>query len=359
MTDNKKFDLDEIMTFFKTINPNKSQSTYSTMRYNLLRIPKMTKIAFINTTESVLQPDFLEIPMSTYSVNTQIQSILGIELWIKYKIAKLSVGSKIKIARYNALKDKWDVLLKALCNKKNDTINQNVMTCAEKENWIDYSKLRRIWEKVVEDKLDQNDNSFTSLRDLTLTSLFILLPPTRIGNYETMRIRFMKKTGVKTLKQDRNYLMIDNNAEGNKYTICFNRYKTAKYIGQIIDTVTDPLMIKLLDEYLKIRLNLVPINKHKYNDTDTLFINNEKKQISQSYITETLKKTTNKYIGKKLSCDMFRKIFLTWFLSDENKSIADRKKMAHFMGQTYSPATAETYRKIPPPENKPIILNFD
>ena len=218
MGDTKTFDLDEIMTFFKTINPNKSQSTYTTMRYNLLRIPKMTKIDFIETCESVLQPDFLEIPMSKYSVNTQIQSILGIELWIKYKIAKLSVGSKIKIAKYNALKDKWDVLLKSLCNKKNDTINQNVMTTTEKENWIEYTQLRRVWEKVVTDTLEKTDNSFTLLRDLTLTSLFILLPPCRIGNYETMRIRFMKKTGVKTLKQDRNYLMIDKNEEGDKKT---------------------------------------------------------------------------------------------------------------------------------------------
>ena len=368
MADNKKFDLEEINTFFSTINPNKSKSTYTTMKYNLMRISKMVNIDFKDIDESVISPDFLEKPMSEYSVNTQIQSILGIELWIKYKIAKLSVGSKQKIAKYNTIKDKWDIILKQLCSKKNETINKNEMTDNEKSNWIDYEVLRTQWVSVINDKLIQSpEPSYTEWRDLLLVSLFILIPPTRIGNYETMRIRYRKTVRAKSLKQDRNYIMINNtdnvNSENDKYSFCFNRYKTAKFVGQISSGVEDKTLIMVLDRYIKLRIETQPINKLKYEDTDLLFINataSPLKPLSQSYITETLKKTTNKYIGKKLSCDLFRKIFLTHFLNDNTKSIEDRKRMATFIGQTYNPTTMETYKKIPPtPLPVPIVLCFD
>tara|TARA_R110001599_G_scaffold53068_4_gene148467 strand:+ start:483 stop:1604 length:1122 start_codon:yes stop_codon:yes gene_type:complete len=373
MTDNKKFDLEEITNFFSTINPNKSKSTYTTMKYNLMRISKMANIDFKDIDESVISPDFLEKPMSEYSVNTQIQSILGIELWIKYKIAKLSVGSKQKIAKYNALKDQWDIRLKQLCSKKNETINKNEMTDNEKTNWIDYEVLRTKWVSVINDKLIQScpEPPYTEWRDLLLVSLFILIPPTRIGNYETMRIRYKKTVRAKSLKQDRNYIMINNtdnvNAGQPKYSLCFNKYKTAKFVGQISSVIEDETLIMVIDRYMKLRLKAQPINKLKYEDTDLLFLNTSNavaqqpiKPLTQSYITETLKKTTNKYIGKKLSCDLFRKIFLTHFLNDNTKSIEDRKRMATFIGQTYNPTTMETYKKIlPTPLPVPIVLSFD
>ena len=235
------------------------------------------------------------------------------------------------------------------------------MTEAEKENWIDYPELRKKWIELIKNKLSNISGTFTEWRDITMVSLFILIPPTRIGNYETMRIRFLKTMEAKSLKQDRNYLMINEKTGTPKYTLCFNKYKTARFIGQTCEEITDETMIKVLDKYITLRLHLQPINKYKFNDTDTLFINTEKKQLSQSYITETLKKTTKKYIDKKLSCDLFRKIFLTNFLNDNSKSIEDRKKMAKTMGQQYAPSTAETYRKIVPPKPPqiPILLSFD
>lgn len=367
MGDNKKFDLDEILTFFKTINPNKSQSTYTTMKYNLMRISKMAKIDFTEINELILQPKYLECAMNKYSVNTQIQTILGIELWIKYKLAKLSIGSKSKIEKYNTLKLKWDGILKSLCNEKNETINKNEMTETEKNNWIDYDDLLKKWVVLINNKLDDNTPKnvlklFTEWRDITMASLFILIPPTRIGNYETMRIRYMKTQDAKSLKQDRNYLMIDERPDvEHKYTLCFNKYKTAKFVGQVCEPITQKKMIQVLDKYIQLRLVILPINKYKYQETDTLFINGDTlTQLSQSYITETLKKTTKKYIDKKLSCDIFRKIYLTWFLSDNTKSINDKQKLAKFVGQTYQPSMMEKYKKITDAKkNQPILVVFD
>lgn len=185
--------------------------------------------------------------------------------------------------------------------KKNETINKNVMTQTEKENWINYDTLYKKWVAIVQNELNKVSGSFIQWRDLTLVSLFILIPPTRIGNYETMRIRFMKTNDVKSLKQDRNYLMINDNPEKAKYQLCFNKYKTAKFVGQTCEDITSKLLINVLDTYIGLRLQVQPINKYKFNDTDTLFINSDKKQLTQSYITETLKKRpTNILIKTKL-----------------------------------------------------------
>lgn len=372
------FTLNEIITFFENINPNKSASTYTTMKYNLIRIAKMGKVDFIDIDATTIQPKNLEEAMATYSVNSQIQTILGINLWIKYKIVKLNNSSKSKIDAYNTLKNKWDVLLKDLCNQKNKKIEENKMTKTEEENWIDYTDLKKKWCDIAITHIDEykgsenatlpeKKNSFNEWRDLALVSLFIMIPPTRIGNYEKMRIRYTKTNDVSQLKRDKNYIMIDNDAgifvnTGKfKYKLCFNQYKTSKHIGQVCENIEDTLLIKVLNIYLDLRLSIQPIQKHRLNDTDSLFINvDTKNSLTQSVITELLKKTTNKFIGKKLSCDMFRKIFLTWFLSDDTKSIADRKKVARFIGQTYNPTIMEKYRKIvePTEHRTPIVLDF-
>lgn len=375
---NQTFTLDEILSFFHQINPGKSQSTYTTMKYNLQRISKVANIDFIDIDATTIQPTTFLLKMEKYSLNTKIQTILGIELWIKYKIAKIPHGSKTKIEKYNQLKFKWDRLLKEMCNSKTEQINKNEMTTKEKENWIDYDELR---DKIVNHawsnfkKINETDDvaihaetikeNYVKWRDLTLVGLFTLIPPTRIGNYQKMKIRFKRKNSITSYKQDKNYLMIDEGTEKvfptNKYILCFNQYKTSKFVGQVSKPITDHTLIKLLDRYLLYRLAFLPIKPNKLVETDTLFLTADtKKPLTQAYITETLKKTTNNLVGKKLSCDMFRKIFLTWFLSDNSKSIAERQEMAKFIGQTYTPAIMEKYKRIK--QNMPkttITLNFD
>ncbi len=369
---NRKFSLEEIINYFKEINPNKSASTYTTMKYNLIRISKLGQIEFSEIDATTITPENIAEGMSKYSVNSQIQTILGIQLWIKYKLVKLENGSKKQIDSYNLLKGKWDIQLRELCNTKNKRIEENQMTEKEKANWIDYEELRQKWTSVVDDKLKDDNKynkismeSFNMWRDITLTSLFILIPPTRIGNYEKMRIRYKKTNDATALKRDRNYLMVDEDAgifekTGKyKYTLCFNQYKTAKHIGQVSEGISSTKLIQIFDRYLEQRVAILPINKYKFQETDTLFINGDsKKQLTQAYITEKLKKTTDTFVGKKLSCDMFRKIFLTWFLADNEKSIAQRKEMARFIGQTYKPTIMETYKKITLNKNIPIKLDF-
>ena len=364
---NRKFNLEELTNFFHSINPNKSQSTYNTMKYNLMRIAKVANIDFIDIDSTTLNPLIFVPQMSNYSLNTRIQTVLGIELWIKYKLAKLPHSAKQKIILYNNLKTKWDVILKKMCADKNVEINKNEMTDKEKENWIDFEDLRsavinKVWKELsLEDEEGSIVTTYLKWRDLTLLSFFTLMPPTRIGNYEKMKIRYKKISDVKSYKTDKNYLMINSDAKApHKYTLCFNQYKTSKFVGQITEPIKDETMIKLLDRYIKIREVLLPIQKRDLSNTDSLLINSDSNSMSQSMITETLKKTSFKVVGKKLSCDMFRKIFLTWFLADDSKCIEDRQQMAKFIGQTYNPTIMEKYRKIKhklPPQK--YVLNFD
>lgn len=350
--------IQEIINWFREENPNKSESTYNTMKYNIIRLEKITK----KDIDDLCIGDFENISkvkksFETYALNTKIQTVMGIKLFLRFKEAS---GNLI---------DKWNEELKTLCGKSKEIVEKNEMTENEEKNWIDYMELSGKFDQFFDYKFfnelqDNTSNDYTKykwVRDFLLLALYVELPPARIGNYQFMKIREEKKRKATSLDKKYNYLMV--NTDGS-YQLVFNQYKTAKYLGQIHQTIKkDSKIATLISTYLPYRE--IFIGK---KSTDFL-LNKEKRTMTQSNITDTLKFISRKVVGKDLSVNLLRHIYITYYFAKQN-SIEEKRKIANFMGQTYDATMMEKYnklsKKVPaPPTQEQVeivdkcIIHFD
>lgn len=325
--------LNAVLDDFKEINPNRTQSTYNTMKYNLFRITKITNIKFpdLNPNIFINSTYIIDLIDKKYSLNTRVATILGIIVLLKY-FHKKNPSNLTSSLIFN-----YEKKLNISSIKVNEIIDQQQLTEAEAKNWIDYNELLNKLLNYINKEFLQPDSGYTynEIRNTTLMALYVLLPPSRIGNYRMMKIRYEKKRTAIQLQKKFNYLMI---TKDNKINIVFNQYKTKKYIGQVEKTVDNVVLEKLLKLYINRR-------EHMTNTSNTwLFINQYNKEMSQTNITDTLKFVSNLIVKKELSVNMFRHIYLTDY-TKKNNTIKNNKLTAEFMGQTYTPTMMEKYKK--------------
>jgi len=343
--------IQDIINYYREVNPNRSNSTYNVMKFNIIRLEKITS----KDINDLSIKDFEHIPKTEklfahYALNTQIQTIMGIKTFLKYKDAP------------NALILKWNEILKIYCDKTKKIIDKNEMTKNEQVNWIPYPILKEKVKKFYKDEFYQyldddklNDyQKYKWTRDFLLLCLYTELPPARIGNYQFMIIKYKNKRAGTSLNKKYNYLMV--NGDGT-YGLVFNQYKTSQYLGQIDHQIpTDNIISEILGKYLDIRSNFVNSKKIL-----TLFVNKDNRDMTQSNITETLKFITRKVIDKELSVNLIRHIFISDYLS-LNHTIEQKRKVANFMGQTYDATMMEKYNKKKSPEqikNDKLVVTFD
>ena len=98
---------------------------------------------------------------------------------------------------------------------------------------------------------------------------------------------------------------------------------------------------------------------NEYNNdkkNPNFLINVNGKEMSQENITNSQRSTTKKLLGKSISNNLFRHIFLTYF-TELNPSINEKIRIGELIGQKYKPTQMEKYRRIKPtPEN--VILEM-
>ena len=335
--------IEDVLNFYRNENPNRSESTYTTMKFNIVRLEKL----FGKDIDDLNLKDFSAIKkvnklLEQYALNTQIQTIMGIKLFLKYKgdLNKEKNGMMNK-----GLIEKWNIELKALCGKSKEVVEKNEMTENEEKNWIKYEDLTEKFDEFYETKFEKylekdklNDyDKYKWVRDFMLFALYVELPPTRIGNYQFMKIREQKKRKATSLDKKFNYLMV--NGDGS-YQLVFNQYKTAKYLGQITHTIkADCRIAKIISTYLLVR----EIFGGKVKTE--LLLNKDKREMTQSNITDTLKYISRKIVGKDLSVNLLRHIYITYYFHQHN-SIQEKKKVANFMGQQYDATQMEKYNKL-------------
>lgn len=333
----------DIINFYRKENPNRSESTYTTMKYNIVRLEKLFEKDIDDLTLKDLSGiKKVQILLDVYKLNTQIQTIMGIKLFLKFKG---DLNKEQNGLMNTGLIDKWNEELKVLCGRSKDVVEKNEMTENEEKNWIDYldltEKFNQFYEYKFEEELEKNGlndyDKYRWVRDFMLFALYIELPPTRIGNYQFMKIREQKKRKATSLDKKFNYLMV--NGDGS-YQLIFNQYKTSKYLGQITHTIKSDCRIgKIIDMYLPIREIFAGKTKTE------LLLNKDRREMTQSNITDTLKYISRKIVGKDLSVNLLRHIYITYYFQQPN-SIQDKKRIANFMGQTYDATQMEKYNKL-------------
>ena len=98
--------IQDVITFYKKINPNRSESTYTTMKYNIIRLEKITE----KDINDLSKKDFMNIKkikknIDKYALNTKIQTIMGIKLFIRFKEANGEIECDLLNSYNDVLKD--------------------------------------------------------------------------------------------------------------------------------------------------------------------------------------------------------------------------------------------------------------
>jgi hypothetical protein len=317
--------MDKFIEYYLNKNKSKSESTRTTLISAIRRIEKITKMKFDEWDDKTFNnfEAITDLLIEEYSLNTVILSILAIIRFLEYKN-----GNNKTIQEYK------DILNELIQEKRKDEISQK-QTIDEAQNWISYPELKKKVEDMAPEYLNHK-KAFSKMRNFVILALFTLQPPTRIGNYLEMKIKEVNKRDINSLNKKYNYITKQN----DKYKMIFNNYKTSKYIGKVEHIIENEILNQLLDKYINEYLK----RENRLFKNDTLFINVDGKPMSQSNFTQAQESVTTDLLGKKLSTNDFRHIFLSWFLST-NPTIQEKEKIAFIIGQKYKPSRMELYQR--------------
>lgn len=328
--------MDLFLEKYQQSNGTKSKSTMSTMKQNIKRIEKLID----KNVEDWGVKDFkdtnkiVDIITEKFNLNTTIQTILGIIKWLHLN----NIESQV-------IEDYREVLNELVVERNNDQNKQNYKN-KEEENWIDYPDLKKKVEEFVPEYLEDK-KSFSGFRNFLLLALFTLIPPARISHYSNMIKKYKEemKTKPESLPKNKNYIII--NGDGT-HTFVFNTYKTAKTSGKVMHKIENEMLNKLLDKYL------TEYNNNKKNKNFLINVNG--KEMSQENITNSQSSITKKLLGKSISNNLFRHIFLTYFAT-LNPTIQDKIRVGELIGQKYKPTQMEKYvRKGKEDDGKSKVL---
>lgn len=318
--------MDTFIQNYKDNNGTKSKHTETTLKSSLKRVEKATGKEFSNWDIDMFKnpSEILDKMLDEYTLNTIILSFLAIIRYLEYKKAGESIITDYK-----------DTLNELVGERQKQEYKQTGDE-SEKINWIPYQELKQ---KVLESAPEylEKQKAFTDYRNFLILALYVLQPPTRIGNYLDMKIkdRAKHKIDIEKLPAKYNYVYNTGTPENPKYKFIFNVYKTAKYLGKVENSVEDDTLNKLIHKWLT-----------KYNTKiDTPFLKNANgKAFTQSNFTNAQSSITKKILKRPLTTNDFRHIYLTWFLST-NPSIEEKQRIANIIGQKYKPSRMELYER--------------
>ena len=192
----------------------------------------------------------------------------------------------------------------------------------ELDNWVKWSELVEIREKLTDEAYLMKDQTFLKnlkqkkLLDYALISgLYTYIPPSRL-DYNNMNVYHDKE--LKELPTNENYILINKK---EKMRIILNVYKTSKNYNQIILN-TPAKLTKLIKFYLKFNKKIL----------DGVTENNLSKLISKVFT-----------IGeKKVNLNLIRHIYISNKVS--LKTIEKNKKLSNAMG--HSPQMQTGYIRL-------------
>jgi integrase len=311
----------DLTNLYKEFSPNASKSTIQTFETPLKRIEKIYQksienlnLDFINNPDDIIK----KFADTEYSKNTMYSTINMINKLI------------IMIDAPLALKKKWGDIVKKLTQERDNAQLDNAKTRNESENWIEYKELLDKVEKEIDTVFEMENIKSNDFRNLLIFCLYCLMPPARIGNYLDSKVI---RDNADNLPSTHNYIIIKNMDNNPTFYFVFNKFKTAKSLGTQMFKVENIKLIALLHRYFKY-----------HNKDGEYFLMSRGKELTQSNLTNILKKVSQDLTEKNLSCNMLRHIYITHFLS-ENPTLRQKLEIAGAMGQTYIPNQQDKYNR--------------
>lgn len=182
----------------------------------------------------------------------------------------------------------------------------------QEENWESWDQVLKVYDQLKEEAqpLFKRDSytqaSMKMLLQYIILSMYVLIPPRRIADYQNFKIANIDKEK-------------DNYFDEAKKQLVFNQYKTSKHYGQ--QTVDAPKeLVDLLHKWM-------PVAK-RYSDY--LVFNSYGKGLSQPQITKLI----NSIFGKNISASMLRHIYVSDVVLKDVPKRTELEKIASDMGQS-------------------------
>lgn len=164
------------------------------------------------------------------------------------------------------------------------------------------------------------DTAFNDLLKLLVTSLYVLQPPRRNGDYLEMKV---VPTYSDDLPQNMNYL------DTKKGEFIFNKYKTSKKYGEFRKAI-EPELRAIVSLYLKHHPNLWEGRKQKKEPVPFLVYRDGEPLHQLNSITRLI----NSVLGKGVGSSALRHIYITEkYGKIEEEQAKDAEAMAHSVGQ--------------------------
>ena len=181
-------------------------------------------------------------------------------------------------------------------------------------------KYNALKEKVKETTDFSKDSAYNDLLKLLVTSLYVLQPPRRNGDYLEMRV---VPSYNEELPSTVNYL------DTKKGEFIFNKYKTSKKYGEFRKAI-EPELRAILTLYLKHHPNLWEGRKQKKEPVPFLVYRDGEPLHQLNSITRLI----NSVLGKGVGSSALRHIYITEkYGKIEEEQAKDAEAMAHSVGQ--------------------------
>lgn len=304
--------MEAFIEYYKS-SGNKSNNTITALKQSIKRIEKLVEKSIDKWNKTNLKPELVN---SLNSNSSKIQTLTTLNRYYEYK---------------NWDNEKIKSKLNELVKERTENRKSQMQPEKEKENWVDYNDLKSKIEELATEYLEKK-KSFTNYRNFLLLSLFTLIPPARLSNYN-MLYKTIKKRNLKSYPKKSNYIgKIDNH-----YRFIMNQYKTSKYLGSLsYDIPEDNILNKLIDKWF-----------NEYNTHKKYFlVNYNGEEMKQTNMTAGLKNITRKLLNKELSLNTIRHIYFTEYSKHTGtKTIEELEKELAFTGHKFRPNQFNLYTR--------------
>lgn len=315
--------MEDFINDFQSKNKSLTQGSITMMYNNIRRLERLKGVPcdeWIGWWDFEDAEKLILLINAKYSYNTAIVTLHGLLCWLDYSKAP---GSLLGRYRYY-LNDYIEI--------RNVYAEDNRLSDEQRErSWLDYPDLKH---KVLRlnEKFLTGEHAFTKYRNYLILALYTLAYPVRLGNYIGMKYVGDQLEDIDSLPRTHNYIC---KGRDGLYTFIFNKYKTAKSLGQVVYKPTDPILQRLIKKWYA-----------NYNKNHNLFLcNTQGKDMTQTNLTNAISSVTKKLLNKEMTLNIIRQSFITDFMKKE-QTIKERKKVLRIIGQLYVPSQADLYVRI-------------
>jgi integrase len=241
----------------------------------------------------------------------------------------ISICSVLSLDKSSAKKQKlYDEYFKMMMEmnrmlKSDEAKNEKSET--QDKNWIEWSEVEKIWDelytktKAFMKNKELNEHQYDILLQLTVLSLYVLLPPRR-NEYQNMVVM---KTVPANAATDRNYY------DADRKQMVLNKFKTSKKEGQKIIEVPANLQ-EILSAYLKFH-PLLEGKKLKANTDVPFLVYFDGSPLDK---VNSITRILNKVFGRRVGSSMLRHIYLSSKYGDvQEQQKTDAEMMGHSTAQ--------------------------